>query len=187
MAPPSALLRAVRENHDTGYRGGMSALAAVLLALAMQNAPAPAPAAPPAQRPKLLERPTIRPSRAGGARQNYAQEVDPAPTEPAPIDQSGATAAAVDAPIDSATGTGAPPEAPAADAAPGTAGPIRMAPSAVAPVAPQGGMQATAPPAAGRKPLPIEKLVPVAALAMLIGPAIGAIWFLGRTGGQPGE
>ena len=181
MAPPSALLRAVRGTRANGYRGGMLASTALLVALAMQNAPAPAPApaAPPAPRPKLLERSTLRPSRAGEARQNYAQEVDPAPSAPAPAEPVPAAAAAP------AVGTGEPSAEPTATAAPANASPVRMAPSAVAPGSAQGSTQAAAPAAGGRKPFPIDRLVPVAALAMLVGPAIGAIWFLGRSGGQP--
>jgi hypothetical protein len=38
---------------------------------------------------------------------------------------------------------------------------------------------------AARTAFPIGKLVPVAALAILAGPALGAIWFLGRT--RPGS
>lgn len=161
----------------------MLVLPALLLATAVQNAPAPAPApaAPPGQRSKLLERSTLRPSRAGDARQNYAQEVDPAPPTAAAPEPAPPT------PAPPADGASATLEFPAMDPAPAPAGSVRMAPSAIAPGATQGGLQAGAPAAGGRKPLPIDRLVPVAALAMLVGPAIGAIWFLGRTGGSPAD
>lgn len=149
---------------------------ALLAAMALQNAPAPAPAppVPPAQRPKLLERSTLRPTRSGDARQNHAQEAapEPAAAEVPPAaareDTSAQEAAAVEA-----AQQPAPAQAPAQGA-------VRIAPSAVAPSA-----GATNAPAAGggaRKPFPLGKLVPVAALAILVGPAIGAIWFLGRVG-----
>lgn len=162
----------------------MLACPALLVALVAQNAPAPAPApaVPPAQRPKLLERPSVRPSRAGDARQNYAQEVDPAPAAPGPSDQPAQDEAARTAATPDAAAT-----APVPQDAPPNGGPIRTVPSAVAPSTPQGALVPAAPAAGGRKPFPVDKLVPVAALAMLVGPAIGAIWFLGRAGGQPAE
>jgi|LauGreDrversion4_2_1035121.scaffolds.fasta_scaffold372494_2 hypothetical protein len=148
---------------------------ALLAALALQNAPAPAPAppVPPAQRPKLLERSTLRPTRSGEARQNHAQEAAPEPAaqEAAPADARADTAAQDAAAVEAA-------QQPAPVPAQGA---VRIAPSAVAPQAP-----AASAPAAGaagaRKPFPLGKLVPVAALAVLVGPAIGAIWFLGRVG-----
>jgi hypothetical protein len=155
-------------------------IVAALAILLLQTPPANAPPAPQNPAPsRLIERPTLRPSRADNARENLARDPNepkqPAETpEPeAPSEPEPAAAAPAPAP--------APPAPPAAGLAP-------MAPSAVSP-----GASATTAPVAATVGAPAAipakgaaawlSLLPIGApLAMLIGPGIGLLWIAARRG-----
>ena len=155
-------------------------IVAALVLLVLQTPPAKAPPVPQNPGPsRLIERPTLRPSRADNARENLARDPNeprqPAETpEPeAPSEPEPAAAAPAPAP--------APPAPPAAGLAP-------MAPSAVSPgvTAPTATAAATA---AAPAAVPAKgaaawlSLLPIGApLAMLIGPGIGLLWIAARRG-----
>ena len=150
------------------------------LAILVPQTPSATPPAPQNPAPsRLIERPTLRPSRADNARENLARDPNepkqPAETpEPeAPSEPEPAAAAPAPAP--------APPAPPAAGLAP-------MAPSAVSPgvTAPTATAAATA---AAPAAVPTKgaaawlSLLPIGApLAMLIGPGIGLLWIAARRG-----
>lgn len=138
--------------------------------------PAPAPAPPAANNPpskKLLEAPRLAPVVVKDARTNYLRGVEeaPAPAEAPPADDAAAPAADTGATA-IPPGGGDPPEAwpssnaplPAASPAPAMAIP---APAAPPPAAPAGNALAIT-------------IAAIAAIVMIIGPAIGARWALGR-------
>jgi len=156
-------------------------IVAALAILVLQTPPANAPPAPQNPAPsRLIERPTLRPSRADNARENLARDPNepkqPAETpEPEAPSEQPEPAAAAPAPAP------APPAPPAAGLAP-------MAPSAVSP-----GASATTAPAAATVGAPAAipakgaaawlSLLPIGApLAMLIGPGIGLLWIAARRG-----
>ena len=154
-------------------------IVAALAILLLQTPPAKAPPVPQNPGPsRLIERPTLRPSRADNARENLARDPNepkqPAETpEPeAPSEPEPAAAAPAPAP--------APPAPPAAGLAP-------MAPSAVS----AGATAPTATAAAPNAPTAVLakgaaawfSLLPIGApLAMLIGPGIGLLWIAARRG-----
>lgn len=151
-------------------------LTAALITVLMQTPPAsPPPAARPANGPALLEAPRIRPSRAGDARNIYGKEPgaepDPEATTPEPTPEELEPAAAAPPPV----------------AAPVTEPQRVLPPQAASVVAP--GAETIAPntPAVAAKPggsgrIGPEAFVALAPLTMLIGPAIGALWFVSRRG-----
>jgi uncharacterized membrane protein len=154
-------------------------IVAALAILLLQTPPAKAPPVPQNPGPsRLIERPTLRPSRADNARENLARDPNE-PKQPAEMPEP-------EAPSEPEPAAAAPAPAPAPPAPP-AAGLAPMAPSAVSP----GATPPTATAAALNAPAAVPakgaaawlSLLPIGApLAMLIGPGIGLLWMAARRG-----
>ena len=172
----------VSRTADRWYGAVMNVVVLAAVVLAWQNAPPPTPA-PPQQQPagrQLLERPQLRPSRAGEARENYGR--DPAEAKRAEEEALAAMKAAEAEARAAAAAADSPTPATAAPASTAPQTPVPVAPSAVA------AGTGTAPAARAARPArALPNLTPLAAIAMLFAPALGVIWMMSRPGPVPSE